>query len=226
MHFHRDMLAICDAYGRNVLRPEPSRPLHRLAAARLHLRARRRSCCSRCMSAPRPCCSRRPRPDELLPAIARHRATVCFTAPTAYRAMLAEARRARRLIPAQMRLGRRGAAEGDLRRLAGRDRAQAHGRHRRDRDAAHLHRRPRGRDPAGRDGQAGAGLRGEDRRRGGHATCRPARSGASRCAARPAAATSPTSASGNTSRTAGTSPATPTSWMRTAISGTRRAPTT
>ena len=55
----------------------------------------------------------------------RHRATVCFTAPTAYRAMLGQARRARRLIPAQMRLGRRAAAEGDLRRLAGRDRAQA-----------------------------------------------------------------------------------------------------
>ncbi|HZB62246.1 MAG TPA: AMP-binding protein, partial [Microvirga sp.] len=27
-------------------------------------------------------------PDDLLPAIAKHRATVCFTAPTAYRAML------------------------------------------------------------------------------------------------------------------------------------------
>ena len=27
-------------------------------------------------------------PDELLPAIAKYRATVCFTAPTAYRAML------------------------------------------------------------------------------------------------------------------------------------------
>jgi len=30
----------------------------------------------------------KPTPDELLPAIARHRATICFTAPTAYRAML------------------------------------------------------------------------------------------------------------------------------------------
>jgi 2-aminobenzoate-CoA ligase len=29
-------------------------------------------------------------PDELLAAIARHRATICFTAPTAYRAMLAK----------------------------------------------------------------------------------------------------------------------------------------
>src|SRR6202022_168073 len=27
-------------------------------------------------------------PDVLLPAIARHKATICFTAPTAYRAML------------------------------------------------------------------------------------------------------------------------------------------
>ena len=41
MHFHRDMLAICDSYAKHVLRAEPDRPLHRLAAARLHLRPRR-----------------------------------------------------------------------------------------------------------------------------------------------------------------------------------------
>ena len=29
-------------------------------------------------------------PDELLPAIMQHRATICFTAPTAYRAMLSK----------------------------------------------------------------------------------------------------------------------------------------
>src|SRR4029078_436471 len=29
-------------------------------------------------------------PDVLLPAIAKHKATICFTAPTAYRAMLAK----------------------------------------------------------------------------------------------------------------------------------------
>src|SRR5262249_26386588 len=73
------------------------RPLHRLTAARLHLRTRR----PRALSA-----AGRPRrgadlhvraaavliekaaPDDLLAAIARHRATICFTAPTAYRAML------------------------------------------------------------------------------------------------------------------------------------------
>ena len=41
MHFHRDILATCDSYGRHVLRARAVRPLHRLAAARLHLRARR-----------------------------------------------------------------------------------------------------------------------------------------------------------------------------------------
>ncbi len=89
MHFHRDMLAICDAYGRHVLKPLPtdrfigSPPLAftfglgglvlfplRVGASTVLLE-----------SAP---------PDKLLPAIAAHRATICFTAPTAYRAMLAK----------------------------------------------------------------------------------------------------------------------------------------
>jgi 2-aminobenzoate-CoA ligase len=89
MHFHRDMLAICDGYARNVLRALPtdrfigSPPLAftfglgglvlfplRIGASAVLLEA-----------AP---------PDKLLPAIAEHRATVCFTAPTAYRAMLAK----------------------------------------------------------------------------------------------------------------------------------------
>jgi 2-aminobenzoate-CoA ligase len=89
MHFHRDMLAICDAYGRHVLKPLPtdrfigSPPLAftfglgglvlfplRVGASTVLLEA-----------AP---------PDKLLPAIAQHRATICFTAPTAYRAMLAK----------------------------------------------------------------------------------------------------------------------------------------
>ena len=61
MHAHRDMLAICDAYSRNVLRPRGVRPLHRLAAARLHLRPRRPRAVPARMSAPRPCSWRRPR---------------------------------------------------------------------------------------------------------------------------------------------------------------------
>jgi 2-aminobenzoate-CoA ligase len=89
MHNHRDILAICDGYARNLLRAGPDDrfigspplaftfglggmllfPLHAGASTVLLERAG---------------------PDDLLPAIARHRATICFTAPTAYRAMLAK----------------------------------------------------------------------------------------------------------------------------------------
>jgi 2-aminobenzoate-CoA ligase len=89
MHFHRDMLAICDTYARHVLKPLPtdrfigSPPLAftfglgglvlfplRVGASAVLLE-----------SAP---------PDRLLPAIAQFGATICFTAPTAYRVMLAK----------------------------------------------------------------------------------------------------------------------------------------
>jgi 2-aminobenzoate-CoA ligase len=87
MHFHRDMLASADSYSKYVLQPNRddrfigSAPLaftfglgghvlfpFRIGAASIQLE-----------KAP---------PDELLPAIAKFRATICFTAPTAYRAML------------------------------------------------------------------------------------------------------------------------------------------
>jgi 2-aminobenzoate-CoA ligase len=87
MHFHRDMLAICDGYARNIVRATPddrfigSPPLAftyglggivlfpmRIGASTVLLE--------------------RAGPDDLLDAIPRYAATVCFTAPTAYRAML------------------------------------------------------------------------------------------------------------------------------------------
>jgi 2-aminobenzoate-CoA ligase len=87
MHFHRDMLAICDTFGKYVLRAVPDDrfigsppiaftfglgglvlfPLRVGAAAILLEKAA---------------------PDDLLPAIGQLGATVCFTAPTAYRNML------------------------------------------------------------------------------------------------------------------------------------------
>jgi 2-aminobenzoate-CoA ligase len=89
MHYHRDMLAICDSYARHVLRPDSgdrfigSPPLAftfglgglllfplRVGAATVLLE-----------KAP---------PEELMAAIEKFRATVCFTAPTGYRAMLAK----------------------------------------------------------------------------------------------------------------------------------------
>jgi len=89
MHFQRDMLASADSYSRYVLQPNRddrfigSAPLaftfglgghvlfpFRIGAASIQLE-----------KAP---------PEDLLPAIAKYRATICFTAPTAYRAMLAK----------------------------------------------------------------------------------------------------------------------------------------
>ena len=87
MHFHRDMLATCDSYGKYVLQASPddrfigSAPLaftfglgghvlfpFRIGAASIQLE--------------------QATPDVLLPAIGHYKASVCFTAPTAYRAML------------------------------------------------------------------------------------------------------------------------------------------
>ena len=87
MHFHRDMLAICDTFGKYVLRANRDDrfigsppiaftfglgglvlfPLRVGAAAVLLEKAS---------------------PDDLLQAFGKFRATVCFTAPTAYRYML------------------------------------------------------------------------------------------------------------------------------------------
>ncbi len=87
MHFHRDMLAICDTFGKHVLRAGPhdrfigSPPIAftfglgglvlfplRVGAAAVLLE--------------------KTAPDDLLAAIGKFRATICFTAPTAYRNML------------------------------------------------------------------------------------------------------------------------------------------
>ncbi len=87
MHFHRDMLAICDSFGKYVLRATAddrfigSPPIaftfglgglvlfpFRVGAATILLE--------------------KPAPDELMPAIKEYGATICFTAPTAYRYIL------------------------------------------------------------------------------------------------------------------------------------------
>jgi 2-aminobenzoate-CoA ligase len=88
MHFHRDMLAVCDGFAHNVLRASKDDrfigsaplaftfgfggvlfPLHIGASFVVMEKAG---------------------PDELPVAIERFKVTVCFTAPTSYRAMLAK----------------------------------------------------------------------------------------------------------------------------------------
>ena len=87
MHFHRDLLAVCDTFSRHVLQPSPDDvftgtppfaftfglggvllfPLHAGASTLLVEKAT---------------------PTELADLIDAHGVTVCFTAPTAYKAML------------------------------------------------------------------------------------------------------------------------------------------
>jgi 2-aminobenzoate-CoA ligase len=86
MHFHRDMLAVCDGYATNVLRAKSDDrfigsaplaftfgfggvlfPMH-IGASFVVLE--------------------KAGPDDLPGAIERYQATVCFTAPTSYRAMI------------------------------------------------------------------------------------------------------------------------------------------
>lgn len=87
MHFQRDLLAICDAYGARVLQAAPddrfigSPPLaftFGLGGIVLFPLRIGAACILPAKVAP----------PDLAEAIARYRATVCFTAPTAYRAML------------------------------------------------------------------------------------------------------------------------------------------
>lgn len=86
MHFHRDMLAICDAYSKNVLRPEPddifigSPPLAFTFGLGGLVLFPMRAGASTVLLETAP-------PDKLLEAVREYKATVSFTAPTAYRAM-------------------------------------------------------------------------------------------------------------------------------------------
>ncbi|MEU4659211.1 AMP-binding protein [Streptomyces sp. NPDC023723] len=89
MHLHRDLLAIADTFSRHVLRPRAddlftgSPPLgFTFGLGGLVVFPLRAGACSLLLE--------RAGPRELLPAIAEHRVSVLFTAPTAYRAMLAE----------------------------------------------------------------------------------------------------------------------------------------
>ncbi len=87
MHFHRDLLAVCDTYSHHVLKPTAqdrfigSPPLaFTFGLGGLVLFPLRVGGSAVLLEAASP--------DRLLEAITRFRPTICFTAPTAYRAML------------------------------------------------------------------------------------------------------------------------------------------
>jgi 2-aminobenzoate-CoA ligase len=87
MHFHRDILAVCDTFSREVLRPEAddifcgSPPFaFTFGLGGLVLFPMRAGAASLLLE--------QASPPLLLEGIRAHGATICFTAPTAYRAML------------------------------------------------------------------------------------------------------------------------------------------
>ncbi|MGI5392189.1 AMP-binding protein [Streptomyces sp. CA-251251] len=89
MHFHRDVLAVADTFSRHVLRPRAedvfagSPPLgFTFGLGGLVIFPMRAGACALLLE--------RAGPGQLLPAVAEHRVSVLFTAPTAYRAMLDE----------------------------------------------------------------------------------------------------------------------------------------
>ncbi|MCF3135391.1 AMP-binding protein [Streptomyces olivochromogenes] len=89
MHFHRDVLAIADTFSKHVLRPRAddvfagSPPLgFTFGLGGLVVFPLRAGASSLLLE--------QAGPQQLLPAIAEHRVSVLFTAPTAYRAMLDE----------------------------------------------------------------------------------------------------------------------------------------
>jgi 2-aminobenzoate-CoA ligase len=89
MHFHRDVLAVADTFSKRVLKPRRddlfagSPPLgFTFGLGRLVVFPLRAGAGALLLE--------RATPARLLPAIAEHRVSVLFTAPTAYRAMLGE----------------------------------------------------------------------------------------------------------------------------------------
>ncbi|MFF8845197.1 AMP-binding protein [Streptomyces sp. NPDC015127] len=87
MHFHRDVLAIADTFSAHVLRPRAddlfagSPPLgFTFGLGGLVVFPMRAGACALLLE--------QAGPQQLLPAIAEHRVSVLFTAPTAYRVML------------------------------------------------------------------------------------------------------------------------------------------
>ncbi|MEV6792151.1 AMP-binding protein [Streptomyces sp. NPDC051320] len=89
MHFHRDVLAIADTFSRHLLKPQPddvfagSPPLgFTFGLGGLVIFPMRAGASALLLE--------QAVPRQLLPALAEHRVTVLFTAPTAYRTMLGE----------------------------------------------------------------------------------------------------------------------------------------
>ena len=216
--------------ARTCCKPTAGRRLHRHAAAGLHLRARRPGDLPAARRRRRRCCWKRRAPTRCSTAIETHRRhRLLHRADRLPRDARGAGRAAHDLVarcaaacrPARRCRPRPGEAWHDATGIKIIDGIGA---------TEMLHIFISAADDDIRPGSTGKpvpGYAGRDPRRGrADPSADGEPSAGSPCAARPAAATWPTSARRTMCGTAGTSPATPTSATRTATSGTRRAPTT
>ena len=159
VHLHRDLLAICDTFGAQVLRPRRGRRVHRDAAARVHLRPRR----ERAVPDARRRLHRADRAAVAGRGGRRHRAPLDHDAldrPDDVPGDAARRRPGARPLAPRVRVGGRAAAGGRRHGVDGAHRRAHHRRHRLHGDAPHLHRLPRRGGAPGVGRPAGAGLRG------------------------------------------------------------------
>ena len=164
MHFHRDLMIVADGYAREVLNVTPddvfvgSPPLaFTFGLGGLAIFPLRFGATATLLE--------NAAPAEMVKIIETYKATICFTSPTAYRAMMAAMDAGRRpVVAAAGGFGRRDLAGAGFRKLDPQDRQADPRRHRQHRTAPHLHYQP-DRRCGRRDHRApGFRLRGEDRR--------------------------------------------------------------
>ena len=137
-HFHRDVLAIDDTFGRDILRLEKTdvvactAPLaFTFGLGMLVVFPLRAGACALLTEAATPV--------QLADLVAEQGVTALATAPTAYKQIVVVGPRRPPLRAAGRRVCRRAHGAGDVGGHPRRDRPQGHRRHRRHRDAPHLH---------------------------------------------------------------------------------------
>ena len=142
MHFHRDVMAICDCFPRSCLQPAPddifcgTPPLaFTFGLGGLLLFPMRFGASTVLLE--------KLTPTALLSAIEQYRADHLLHGADLLPAMAPVAFDYDISQPEEVRLGGRGAAAADAAAVGAGDRHRDHRRHRRDRDAAHLHLRTR-----------------------------------------------------------------------------------
>ena len=138
VQFHRDILAPCDTFAKQLVGPKPgdvfmtSAPMAFTFGLGITLMFPLRFGAAAATI-------EQPTPPKMLEAMAKFGVTHLATAPTAYKAMLSQPRFGRRAEdPALLHLRRRASARSDLGGVERADGHRDHRRHRLDRDDAHL----------------------------------------------------------------------------------------